>query len=123
MTTIKELLQRFQFPVYLAPMEGVTDRGFRCICKEYGADVVITEFISSDALSREVEKSIRKMEFLEDERPFGVQIFGSHEDALVAAAKFAAAHARKASIGRAALTLEQTYRGERQRSPSVTVRG
>ena len=72
-------------------MEGVTDRGFRCICKEYGADVVITEFISSDALSREVEKSIRKMEFLEDERPFGVQIFGSHEDALVAAAKFAAA--------------------------------
>ncbi len=90
MTTIKELLKRFQFPVYLAPMEGVTDRGFRCICKEYGADVVITEFISSDALSREVEKSIRKMEFLEDERPFGVQIFGSHEEALVAAAKFAA---------------------------------
>jgi nifR3 family TIM-barrel protein len=72
-------------------MEGVTDRGFRCICKEYGADVVISEFISSDALSREVEKSIRKMEFLEDERPFGVQIFGSHEEALVSAAQFAAA--------------------------------
>ena len=91
MTTIKELLQQFPFPVYLAPMEGVTDRGFRRICKEYGADVVISEFISSDALSREVEKSIRKMEFLEDERPFGVQIFGSNEEALVAAARFAAA--------------------------------
>jgi len=91
MTKIKEILQRFEFPVYLAPMEGVTDRGFRCICKEYGADVVISEFISSDALSREVEKSIRKMEFLEDERPFGVQIFGSNEDALVTAARFAAA--------------------------------
>ncbi len=91
MTKIHEILRRFDFPVYLAPMEGVTDRGFRCICKEYGADVVISEFISSDALSREVEKSIRKMEFLEDERPFGVQIFGSHEEALVSAAQFAAA--------------------------------
>lgn len=91
MTKIHEILHRFDFPVYLAPMEGVTDRGFRCICKEYGADVVISEFISSDALSREVEKSIRKMEFLEDERPFGVQIFGSHEEALVSAAQFAAA--------------------------------
>lgn len=91
MTSIKELLRNFAFPVYLAPMEGVTDRGFRCICKEYGADVVISEFISSDALSREVEKSIRKMEFLEDERPFGVQIFGANEDALVTAARFAAA--------------------------------
>ena len=91
MTKIHEILRRFDFPVYLAPMEGVTDRGFRCICKEYGADVVISEFISSDALSREVEKSIRKMEFLEDERPFGVQIFGANEEALVAAARFAAA--------------------------------
>lgn len=91
MTKIHEILHRFDFPVYLAPMEGVTDRGFRSICKEYGADVVISEFISSDALSREVEKSIRKMEFLEDERPFGVQIFGSHEEALVSAAQFAAA--------------------------------
>ena len=52
MTTIKELLQRFQFPVYLAPMEGVTDGAFRRICKEYGADIVVSEFISSDALSR-----------------------------------------------------------------------
>lgn len=91
MTTIKEILQRYEFPVYLAPMEGITDGAFRRICKEYGADVVITEFISSDALSREVEKSIRKMDFGEEERPFGIQIFGSNEEALVAAAQFAAA--------------------------------
>ena len=90
MTKIKELLARFDFPVYLAPMEGVTDRAFRRICKEYGADVLISEFISSDALSREVEKSFRKMAFSDDERPFGVQIFGSTEEALTAAAKLAA---------------------------------
>jgi len=90
MTMIKALLQQFDFPVYLAPMEGVTDRAFRRICKEYGADVLISEFISSDALSREVEKSFRKMAFSDDERPFGVQIFGSTEEALTAAAKLAA---------------------------------
>ena len=91
MMTIKALLQQFDFPVYLAPMEGVTDRAFRRICKEYGADVLISEFISSDALSRDVEKSFKKMAFADDERPFGVQIFGSTEEALTAAAKLAAA--------------------------------
>ena len=91
MMKIKELLAQFDFPVYLAPMEGVTDRAFRRICKEYGADVLISEFISSDALSREVEKSFRKMAFADDERPFGVQIFGSTEEALTAAARLAAA--------------------------------
>lgn len=87
--TIKDILRQFDFPVYLAPMEGVTDGAFRRICKEYGADVLISEFISSDALSRVVEKSIRKMDFTDGERPFGVQIFGSDEEALVSAAKLA----------------------------------
>lgn len=91
MTKIKELLARFDFPVYLAPMEGVTDGVFRRICKEYGADIVVSEFISSDALSREVEKSFRKMAFTDGERPFGVQIFGGTEEALTAAARLAAA--------------------------------
>ena len=91
MTKIKELLARFDFPVYLAPMEGVTDGAFRRICKEYGADIVVSEFISSDALSREVEKSFRKMAFADSERPFGVQIFGGTEEALTAAARLAAA--------------------------------
>lgn len=89
MTAIKDILRQFEFPVYLAPMEGVTDGAFRRICKEYGADVLISEFVSSDALSRVVEKSIRKMNFTEGERPYGVQIFGSTEDALVSAARVA----------------------------------
>ncbi len=77
------------FPLYLAPMEGVTDRAFRLACKEQGADVLISEFVSSDALSREVEKSIRKMAFDERERPFGIQIFGHDELSLVKAAHLA----------------------------------
>lgn len=88
--SIKEILESVEFPVYLAPMEGVTDQAFRLICKDKGADVLISEFVSSDALSRIVEKSIRKMRFAEEERPFGVQIFGHDEQSLVAAAQLAA---------------------------------
>ena len=87
---IKEIIDRYPFPVYLAPMEGITDHAFRIICKEAGADLLISEFISSDALSREVTKSIRKMQFDESERPFGIQIFGHNEDSLVEAARIAA---------------------------------
>lgn len=86
---IKELISKIDFPVYLAPMEGVTDGAFRRMCKTKGADVLISEFISSDALSREVDKSIRKMDFEESERPFGVQIFGHDEQSLIAAARMA----------------------------------
>ena len=87
---IKEIIENFSFPVYLAPMEGITDHAFRMICKEKGADILISEFISSDALSREVEKSIVKMRFDERERPFGVQIFGHNEESLITAARSAA---------------------------------
>jgi len=87
---IKEIINRFSFPVYLAPMEGITDHAFRMICKAEGADILISEFISSDALSREVDKSIRKMQFDEEERPFGIQIFGHNEESLVTAAQIAA---------------------------------
>ena len=87
--TIQELLSGIRFPVYLAPMEGVTDRAFRLVCKEKGADVLISEFISSDALSRSVDKSMQKMRFDERERPFGVQIFGHDEQSLVTAARLA----------------------------------
>ena len=87
---IREILNRYPLPVYLAPMEGVTDHAFRTICKEFGASVLISEFISSDALSREVDKSLRKMRFGEDERPFGIQIFGHNEETLVTAARIAA---------------------------------
>lgn len=91
-TSIKEWLKKMEFPVYLAPMEGVTDGSFRRMCKQKGADVLISEFISSDALSREVDKSIRKMEFEEAERPFGVQIFGHDENSLITAARMAEHH-------------------------------
>lgn len=86
---IQDMLSKFAFPVYLAPMEGVTDRSFRLVCKKMGADVLVSEFISSDALSREIDKSVRKMCFDERERPFGVQIFGHDEQSLVAAARMA----------------------------------
>lgn len=88
--SIEELLKQFSFPVYLAPMESITDQSFRMICKSKGADILLSEFISSDALSREVSKSLQKMEFNEEERPFGIQIFGHDEQSLVSAAEIAA---------------------------------
>ena len=78
------------FPVFLAPMEEVTDESFRRICKSYGADVVISEFVSSEALIRDVEKSRKKMAFNDSERPFGIQIFGYDEESLRRAAEIAA---------------------------------
>jgi nifR3 family TIM-barrel protein len=79
-------------PVFLAPMEDVTDSAFRVMCKRNGADMVYTEFISSEALIREAEKSMVKMEFTEEERPFGIQIFGGREEAMYGAAKIAEAN-------------------------------
>ena len=73
--------------LYLAPMEDVTDTSFRKICKNFGADVVVSEFVASEALIRTVEKSYRKISFDESERPFGVQIFGHRPEAMRDAAK------------------------------------
>jgi len=73
-------------PVFLAPMEEITDAPFRRLCKRFGVDMVYTEFIASEALRRDVEKSKRKMEFDESERPIGIQIFGNEEQAMVEAA-------------------------------------
>ena len=80
-----------EFPVFLAPMEEVTDASFRRLCKAFGADVLISEFVSSEALIREVEKSRKKMQFSDSERPFGIQIFGHDEESLRKAAEIAAA--------------------------------
>ena len=71
-------------------MEEVTDASFRRLCKAFGADVLISEFVSSEALIREVEKSRKKMQFSDSERPFGIQIFGHDEDSLRKAAEIAA---------------------------------
>ena len=65
-----------KYPVFLAPMEDVTDISFRLLCKSFGADMVYTEFISSDALIRNIEKTNRKLTICETERPVTVQIYG-----------------------------------------------
>lgn len=76
-------------PVILAPMEDVTDRAFRQLCKRHGADIVYTEFISAEALRRGVEKSLRKLKTDAIERPFAIQIFGSSVESMVEAAVIA----------------------------------
>lgn len=73
--------------VVLAPMEEITELPFRTICKEFGADVVYSEFISSEALSRKVEKSLKKIEFSDFERPIGIQIFGANDEPMVESAR------------------------------------
>lgn len=66
-------------PLLLAPMEDVSDPPFRHLCKKYGADMLYTEFISADGLIRDAEKSVKKLDIFEDERPVGIQIFGGEE--------------------------------------------
>jgi nifR3 family TIM-barrel protein len=77
-------------PLFLAPMEDVTYKSFRYMCKKYGADVMYTEFISSEALIRDVEKTKRKMTLFEFDRPVAIQIYGSNIESMVGAAKVAA---------------------------------
>ena len=77
-------------PVTLAPMEDVTDASFRILCREAGAAMVTTEFVSSDGLVRDVQKTIAKMHTLEEEAPVAVQIYGSIPEAMVDAARMAA---------------------------------
>ena len=73
----------FQFSIGLSPMDDITDMPFRQLCKEFGADLLVTEFIASEALNRDAEKSFRKMRFTEEQRPIGIQIFGANEDELL----------------------------------------
>ncbi len=73
--------------VLLAPMEDVTNIAFRKLCKEFGADIVYTEFVNSDGLSRKNEKTIRKSFITEDERPVGIQIYGGNLEPMVESAK------------------------------------
>ena len=76
-----------QYPVLLAPMEDVTDLGFRLMCKQFGADLVYTEFVSSDALIRQVNKSMQKLTISDDERPVAIQIYGRDVDSMTEAAR------------------------------------
>ncbi len=72
-----------EFPLLLAPMEDVSDPPFRALCKELGADVVYTEFISSEGLIRDAAKSVMKLDIYEKERPVGIQIFGANLDSML----------------------------------------
>ena len=74
-------------PIFLAPMEDVTDIGFRLLCKRYGAAMVYTEFVSAEALVRDVKSTVRKLTIADVERPVGIQIYGRDVDAMVEAAK------------------------------------
>jgi tRNA-dihydrouridine synthase B len=75
------------FPLLLAPMEDVSDPPFRYVCKQHGADLMYSEFISSEGLIRDAIKSRQKLDFFEYERPFGIQIFGGDEEAMALSAK------------------------------------
>lgn len=74
-------------PLFLAPMEDVSDPPFRILCKRYGADMLYTEFISSGGLVYDAEDSVRKLDFYEEERPLGIQIFGGEIDQVREAAR------------------------------------
>ena len=74
-------------PIFLAPMEDVTDIGFRMLCKRFGASMVYTEFVSAEALVRDVKSTVRKLTIADEERPVGIQIYGRDVEAMVEAAK------------------------------------
>ncbi|MDD7606710.1 MAG: tRNA dihydrouridine synthase DusB [Prevotella sp.] len=74
-------------PLFLAPMEDVTDIGFRMLCKRFGAAMVYTEFVSADAIIRSIRSTLNKMVLNDDERPVGIQIYGRDVDSMVEAAR------------------------------------
>ena len=77
-----------KYPLLLAPMAGVTDRSFRMICKNYGASIVYTEFVSADGIIRENQKTLDMIKFDDLERPIGVQIFGDDPQVVAESAQF-----------------------------------
>ena len=82
-----ENIELGKYPVLLAPMEDVTDPAFRLMCKQFGADLVYTEFVSSDALIRQVNKSMQKLAISDEERPVAIQIYGRDVDSMTEAAR------------------------------------
>ena len=77
-------------PLFLAPMEDVTDPAFRLLCKRFGVDMVYTEFVSSEALIRSVNRTQQKLTLYEEERPVVIQIYGRDPQAMADAARIAA---------------------------------
>lgn len=87
MTTPLPYFSDNKFPLYLAPMAGVTDPIFRSLCKELGADVMVTEFVSAEGVLQAWERNRRYVQFVDEHRPLGVQIFGSDPKRMAAAAR------------------------------------
>ncbi|MCC6369669.1 MAG: tRNA dihydrouridine synthase DusB [Bacteroidia bacterium] len=87
MVKIGDNIQLPDFPLLLAPMEDVSDPPFRYVCKQYGADLMYTEFISSEGLIRDAIKSRKKLDIFDYEKPIGIQIFGGDEEAMALSAK------------------------------------
>lgn len=75
------------FPLLLAPMEDVSDPPFRALCKKFGADLMYTEFISTEGLIRDADKSVKKLDIYDDERPIGIQIFGAELESMMLSAR------------------------------------
>src|SRR5207302_11068433 len=75
------------FPLYLAPRAGVTDKSFRQICKDYGADVLVTEFVSAEGVFRRNQRTREYLDFDQTERPIGVQLFGANAEHMAEAAR------------------------------------
>ncbi len=86
MVKIREI-ELGEFPLLLAPMEDVSDPPFRALCKKHGADLMYTEFISSEGLIRDAIKSRKKLDIFDYEKPIGIQIFGGDEEAMALSAK------------------------------------
>jgi tRNA-dihydrouridine synthase len=84
-------LELGEFPLLLAPMEDVSDPPFRVVCKEFGADMMYTEFISAEGLIRDAYKSVQKLDIYPYERPIGIQIFGEKIESMRQAAAIAEA--------------------------------
>lgn len=87
MIKIGDHIELPDFPLLLAPMEDVSDPPFRMVCKQYGADLMYTEFISSEGLIRDAIKSRKKLDIFDYERPIGIQIFGGDEEAMALSGK------------------------------------
>ncbi len=87
MIKIGDNIELPDFPLLLAPMEDVSDPPFRAVCKDKGADLMYTEFISSEGLIRDAIKSRQKLDIFDYEKPVGIQIFGGDEDSLALASK------------------------------------
>ena len=86
MPRFEEIFQAGKIPLYLAPMSGFTDIAFRELCKEHGADVLVSEFVQSEPLIRERERTWRDVDFTPGQRPMGIQIFGANPDSMARAA-------------------------------------